>query len=400
MSSSIKIQYRQLGKSGLRVSVPIIGAMSFGSPEWADWVLGEEQSIEILQAAWAAGINTFDTANLYSNGESERIIGKWIVKNKIPRERVIIATKCFGLVGNEPGLRTLAFPDLKNQIDYVNQGGLSRAAIFNAVDASLARLKLDYVDLLQIHRFDANTPVEETMKALHDLVERGKVRYIGASSMRTWQFALMNEVAEKHGWTKFVSMQSEYSLLYREDVSLNILLENTRLITKRQEREMNAYCNYNGIGLIPWAPLSAGTLARPLGVSTVRIESSKGSPMEKKITAADREIVTRVEELAGKKSVKMGQIALAWIASKVSSPIIGVNSVQRLLEGITTDITLTEEETKYLEAPYVQRPQLYSNSYPNTLISLGTNPSLFEDMPRIIDLIEVVPHLLNIIFSQ
>ncbi|KAG6915928.1 hypothetical protein DXG01_009258 [Tephrocybe rancida] len=288
---------------------------------------------------WDLGINTIDTANVYSNGESERIIGKWIHESKIPRERLIIATKCFGIVGHTPGLRTALLPDLRNQVDYVNQSGLSRAAIFNAVDASLARLKLDYVDLLQIHRFDSLTPVDETMKALHDVVESGKVRYIGASSMRTWQFALMNEVAEKHGWTKFISMQSEYSLLYRED-----------------EREMNAYCNYHGIGLIPWAPLSAGTLARPLGVSTVRVETTKGSPFERGITAADREIVTRVEELAGKKGVKMGQIALAWVASKTSSPIIGVNSVQRLLEGITTGITLTEEETKYLEEPYQPKP--------------------------------------------
>ncbi|KAG6905423.1 hypothetical protein DXG01_002809 [Tephrocybe rancida] len=307
-TSSPKIEYRQLGKSGLRVSVPIVrrltsplcwlglmnrivqvGAMSFGSPEWAKWVIGEDQTIEVLQAAWDLGINTVDTANIYSNGESERIIGKWIRQSKIPRERLIIATKCFGIVGHTPGFRVVLLPDLGNQVDYVNQSGLSRAAIFNAVDASLARLKLDYVDLLQIHRFDSRTPVEETMKALHDVVESGKVRYIGASSMRVWQFALMNEVAEKHGWTKF-------------------------------EREMNAYCNYHGIGLIPWAPLSGGTLARPLGVSTVRVETTKGSPYEKEITAADREIITRVEELAGKKGVKMGQIALAWVASKTSSP--------------------------------------------------------------------------------
>lgn len=334
-----KIEYRQLGKSGLKVSVPIVGAMSFGSPEWAPWVLGEEESIKILQAAWDIGINTIDTANVYSNGESERIVGKWIEQSKIPRERIVIATKCFGLVGHTPGLRTVFDPQLKNQRDYLNQSGLSRAAIFNAVDASLARLKLTYIDLLQIHRFDPLTPPEETMKALHDLVESGKVRYIGASSMRTWQFALLNEIAEKRGWTKFVSMQNEYSLLYREE-----------------EREMNAYCDYNGIGLIPWAPLAAGALARAPGTATTRSDSAKGTPFEMKLSESDHNIVLRVQELAEKKGVKMGQIALAWVASKVTSPIVGFSSLQRLVEGITTGITLTEEETKYLEEPYQPKP--------------------------------------------
>ncbi|KAG6855349.1 hypothetical protein H0H87_004589 [Tephrocybe sp. NHM501043] len=334
--TSPKIQYRQLGKSGLRVSVPIVGAMSFGSSQWADWVVEEEATIKVLQAAWDMGINTIDTANVYSNGESERIIGQWIEQNKIPRERLIIATKCFGLVGHEVGLRTAFFPDLRDQRDYVNQGGLSRAAIFNALDASLARLKLSYIDLFQIHRFDPRTPPEETMKALHDLVESGKVRYIGASSMRAWQFALLNDIADKRGWTKFVSMQNEYSLLYREE-----------------EREMNAYCNYHGIGLIPWAPLAAGALARPLDATTVRSESSKTGPFHNPLTDADRMIISRVEEIAGKRNIKMGQVALAWAASKVSSPIVGVNSVQRLVEGVVTGITLTEEETKYLEEPYV-----------------------------------------------
>ncbi|KAF8074180.1 NADP-dependent oxidoreductase domain-containing protein [Lyophyllum atratum] len=336
MSKSVpNVQYRQLGKSGLRVSVPIIGAMSFGSPEWADWVLPEEPTMKILQAAWDLGINTIDTANVYSNGESERIIGKWIEQSKIPRERLIIATKCHGLVAETLGLRTSLMPELKAQRDYVNQSGLSRAAIFNAVDASLARLKLTYIDLLQIHRFDPDTPVEETMKALHDLVEGGKVRYIGASSMRTWQFALMNEVAEKRGWTKFVSMQDEYSLLYREE-----------------EREMIAYCKFNGIGLIPWAPLADGLLARPLNTITTRSNNAKGTVFERKLAEGDKQIISRVEEIAAKKGVKMAQVAIAWVAAKVSSPIIGVNSVERVAEGVTTSVTLSEEEMKYLEEPY------------------------------------------------
>ncbi|KAH0584696.1 Putative aryl-alcohol dehydrogenase [Termitomyces sp. J132] len=333
--TSLKVEYRQLGKSGLRVSVPIVGAMSFGSPAWADWVIGEEPAFKVLDAAWELGINTIDTANVYSNGESERIIGKWIEQNKIPRERLIIATKCHGLVGNSPDVFPFFSTHLYDQRDYVNQSGLSRAAIFNAVDASLQRLKLSYIDLLQIHKFDPNTPVVETMKALHDLVQSGKVRYIGASSMRSWQFALMNEVADKHGWTKFVSMQNRYSLLYREE-----------------EREMNAYCNYHGIGLIPWSPLADGVLARPLGVSLTRSDPTKNTPLYNEITSADQEIVKRVAEIAEKKGVKQGQVALAWVQVKVASPIVGVTSVERLKEAITTGIELSEEEIKYLEEPY------------------------------------------------
>lgn len=333
--STSKVQYRQLGKSGLKISVPIVGAMSFGSPEWADWVIGEQPTLKILQAAWDLGINTIDTANVYSNGESERIIGKWIKQSGIPRERLVIATKCYGLVSDSVGERTVTTPELKTQRYYINQFGLSRAAIFNAVDASLARLQLSYVDLLQIHRFDPDTPVEETMKALHDLVESGKVRYIGASSMRTWQFAMMNEVAEKKGWTRFVSMQNEYSLLYREE-----------------EREMIPYCRFNGIGLIPWAPLADGLLARPLGTDTTRSTSAKGTMFERKLADSDKQIIARVEELAKKKGVKMAQIAIAWVAAKITSPIIGVSSVERLLDGVMMDVSLSEEEQKYLEEPY------------------------------------------------
>ncbi|KAG6873151.1 hypothetical protein C0995_002304 [Termitomyces sp. Mi166 len=313
--------------------------MSFGSPDWANWVMGEEQAFKILDAAWELGINTFDTANVYSNGESEHIIGNWIEHNHIPRERVIVATKCYGLVGHSPGVQALLNPDLRNQRDYVNQDGLSRSAIFNAVDASLERLKLTYIDLLQIHRFDPMTPVEETMKALHDLVQSGKVRYIGASSMRAWQFALMNEVAAKYGWTKFVSMQSEYSLLYREE-----------------EREMNAYCNFHGIGLIPWAPLASGVLARPLDTNTLRSDMTKHTPFHRELASADREIVKRVAEIAAKKGVKQGQVALAWVVTKVASPIVGANSVERLEEAVGVGIELSAEEVKYLEEPYEPKP--------------------------------------------
>ncbi|KAG2089356.1 NADP-dependent oxidoreductase domain-containing protein [Suillus discolor] len=329
------VQYRSLGKSGLKVSVPILGAMSFGSPKWAPWVLDEEPSIEIMKAAWDLGVNTIDTANIYSNGESERLVAKFIKKYNIPRSQIIIATKCYGLVANDPSLPTFFMPDLNKLPEYVNQSGLSRTAIFNAVDASLARLDTSYIDLLQIHRFDPSVTPQETMKALHDLVQSGKVRYIGASSMRCWQFAMLNDVAARNGWTTFISMQDEYSLLYREE-----------------EREMLAYCKYNGIGVIPYAPLYSGLLARPIGTESMRHNSTKGTILERKVTSADATIINRVEELSKKKNIKMSQIALAWVASKVSSPIVGISSVQRLQESIIDGIELTPEEIKYLEEPY------------------------------------------------
>ena len=211
-------EYRRLGQSGLRVSVPILGAMSFGSPTWQPWVVDESRAAELLKSAWDKGVTTIDTANMYSNGESERIIGRFLKDNRIPRHRVTILTKCHFLTHDDVHVSTFTQPELLDTRDYVNQAGLSRTAIFNQVFASLERLQTPYIDLLQIHRFDPNTPVEETMRALHDLVTDGKVRYIGASSMRAWQFAEMNAVAERNGWTKFISMQSEYSLLYREDV--------------------------------------------------------------------------------------------------------------------------------------------------------------------------------------
>ncbi|EEB89625.1 hypothetical protein MPER_12254, partial [Moniliophthora perniciosa FA553] len=273
------VEYRKLGATGLRVSVPIIGAMSFVSPEWMLWFLDEEKSLPILKAAWDRGINTIDTANIYSNGVSEQIVAKFIEKYKIPRKQIIIATKCFGTVYNTPaGSGGQPTPEIP---EYINQHGLSRAAIFNAVEASLERLKTSYIDLLQIHRHDPDVPAEEIMKALHDLVQSGKVRYIGASSMRTWQFAHLNAVAEKHGWTKFVSMQNEYSLLYREE-----------------EREM--------------IPYSGGQLCRPIGVESQRSETLKGSPWARVPTEADKEIVKRVEEVAKKRGKTMTQVALAW----------------------------------------------------------------------------------------
>lgn len=222
-----KAEYRQLGRSGLRVSVPIVGAMSYGSKSWQDWVLEEEESLPLLKAAYDRGINTWDTANIYSNGKSEEIIGQAIKEYNIPRHKLVILTKCFAHIGEEYSFSNE--PEMQISKDYVNHGGLSRQAIFWAVDDSLKRLDTPYVDLLQIHRFDKNVPIEETMEALHDLVRSGKVRYIGASSMWAYEFAMMQACAELHGWTKFISMQSHYNLIVGYPCHASLSLESCYL---------------------------------------------------------------------------------------------------------------------------------------------------------------------------
>ncbi|KAG8849849.1 hypothetical protein FRB96_000594 [Tulasnella sp. 330] len=299
------VKYVRLGKTGLRISIPIVGCMSFGSSEWQEWVINEDKALPLLKAAWDRGVTTFDTANVYSNGRSEEILAKFMKMNNIPREKVVIFTKCHFPVGEAPNLYMSKHPELINTRDYVNQSGLSRAAIFNAVEKSLERLETSYIDLYQIHRYDPNTPAEETMSALNDLVRSGKVRYIGASSMFAWQFAEYNHAAEKNGWSQFVSMQNHYHLLYREE-----------------EREMIPYCLH------------------------------KDRVLQEDDSDSDKEIINRVEELAKKYNVPMAQIAMAWILTKVSSPIIGMSSPTRLEDAILSDLTLTPEEIKSLEAPY------------------------------------------------
>ncbi|PIL27163.1 transporter [Ganoderma sinense ZZ0214-1] len=342
MSQQTQAEYRQLGKSGLRVSVPILGAMGFGSPQWHNWILDEEKSLPILKAAWDRGINTIDTANMYSNGDSERVIRKFIETYNIPREEIIIMTKAFFVVSQDPTVLTggpVTFGLMKAR-QYVNQGGLSRAALFNQVEASLARLGTSYVDVLQIHFWDPFTPPEETMKALHDLVQSGKVRYIGASNLKTWQLAEMMNIAERNGWTKFVSIQVEHSLLYRNE-----------------EMEMIPYCNYKGIGVITYGPLSGGVLARPLGAETTsRGEATKGTPFERRLRDSDKTILGRVEELANKKGWTMSEVALAWSSVKVTGPIVGANKLERVNSIVTTGKTLSEDEIKYLEEPYEVQP--------------------------------------------
>ncbi|KAF4630866.1 hypothetical protein G7Y89_g7273 [Cudoniella acicularis] len=330
-----KAEYVQLGKSGLRVSIPIFGAMSFGHKDWIPWVIEEEEALPLLKAAYDRGVNTWDTANVYSNGVSEEIIGKALKKYEIPRQKIVILTKCNGAVGEEPGVRSMFYQkEVRSSKDYVNNFGLSRQAIFNQVEASLKRLQLDYVDLLQIHRFDKDTPIEETMEALHDLVKSGKVRYIGASSMWATQFAQMQFVAEKNGWTKFISMQNHYNLLYREE-----------------EREMNRFCRETGVGLIPWAPIARGNLARPIENFGKTTRSKPEA--EKGLSDVDYKIIARVQELAEKKDWKMSQVALTWINKRISSPIVGFSSIDRIDEAIgVRGKTLTEEEEKYLEELY------------------------------------------------
>ncbi|KAI0354041.1 Aldo/keto reductase [Trametes cingulata] len=328
MSVNATAEYRQLGKSGLRVSVPIFGGMSVGNPKWSPWVLGEDKALPLLKAAWDMGINTIDTANTYSNGDAEKIVATFI-------EKLVIMTKAFFLVSPDPSTLTMLNPGLNNTRDFVNQGGLSRAALFNQVEASLKRLRTSYIDVLQVHTFDPTTPLEETMKALHDLVQSGKVRYLGACNMRGWQFAEMQRVAEVNGWTQFVSMQVEYSLLYRVD-----------------ELELLAYCKHKGVGVIAYSPLMDGHLARPLGTETERSKVLAGTPFEKRRRESDKKIIQRVEELASKKGWSMSQVALAWVASKVTAPIVGANTPERLRESIVVGKALTGDDVQYLEEPY------------------------------------------------
>lgn len=298
-------------------------------------------ALPILKYAFDQGVNTWDSANSYSNGASEAIIGKAIKKFNIPRAKLVIMTKCFNLASDEDvRIRSYAMPDqVSKSKDYVNQCGLSRQAIFQQVDRSLERLDVEYIDLLQIHRFDPQVPMEETMKALHDLVQSGKVRYIGASSMWATEFAQLQFCAEKNGWTKFVSMQNHYNLLYREE-----------------EREMNRFCDATGVGLIPYGPLCRGHLARPaaeFGLSLRSADEKAGWKGGQGTVEPDVSIIKRLQETAAKRGWCMSHVALAWINGKVTSPIIGGSSVKRLEEVIgSRGKKLTDEETKYLEELY------------------------------------------------
>lgn len=315
------MEYTRLGNSGLEVSKLCLGCMGFGdASKWSrgSWILNEEESMKIIKRALELGINFFDTADMYSLGESERILGK-AIKKYANRNDVVIATKIF-------------YP-LR---DGKNNKGLSRKYIFEAVEASLKRLNMDYIDLLVIHRFDYDTPLEETMEALHDLIKMGKIRYIGASAMYAWQFQKANYIAEKHGWTKFISMQNHYNLLYRED-----------------ERELIPYCIDSGIQLTPYSPLASGRLSRSSHEQSKRFEEDKVTQGKYINTLKeDNRIIDRVGEIADKKGITRVQVALAWLLSHnyVAAPIIGATKLSHLEGAIgALDVKLTQEEINYLE---------------------------------------------------
>ncbi|OZJ02773.1 hypothetical protein BZG36_03482 [Bifiguratus adelaidae] len=339
-SNTCKMQYVRLGKTGLKVSRLALGCMSYGTSKWQKWVLDEEESLKMIKKAYDAGINFWDTANVYSNGESEKVVGKAIKHFNIPRENLVIATKVHGFVHPDVSVRLQDDPE---DHYFINQRGQSRKHIMDSIDASLKRLQLDYVDLYQIHRWDYNTPIEETMEALHDVVKSGKARYIGASSMHAWQFAKAQHVAEKNGWTKFVSMQDLYNLIYREE-----------------ERDMIPMCVDQGVGIIPWSPLARGVLTGK-DRNTTRAETDLntkkwfGQERDEAMTAA---IVDKVVEIADKKGCTPAQISLAWVLSKdyISAPILGISSEKHLNDLIgALEVKLTPEEIEALEEIYAPR---------------------------------------------
>ncbi|KAK3943107.1 NADP-dependent oxidoreductase domain-containing protein [Diplogelasinospora grovesii] len=334
-----KVEHVKLGSSGLRVSFPIMGCVALGSPQLGPWMLDEEQSLDVLKAAYDCGISTWDTANTYSNGLSEAVIGNAMRKFNIPRHKVVIMTKCYFCVGEEMDIIGPAHDkQLARSKDYANTQGLSRNAIFKAVDDSLARLGTAYIDLLQLHRYDYSTAPEETMKALHDVIQSGKVRYIGACSMWATQFAELQFIAEKHNWTKFVSMQNDYNLCYREE-----------------EREMIRFCKRTGVGVIPCSPLFFGRLARPLGWHK-SIQSNEPLPRHLDTTEADELIIRRVEEVANHRGWEMTEVALAWHKDKGTIPIVDFNSAEKIEDVCELrGKTLTDREVQYLEEPYIPR---------------------------------------------
>jgi len=323
------MKYVKLGNTGLDISRLCLGCMTFGEPDAGThpWTLGEDASRPIIKHAVEQGINFFDTANSYSAGTSEVIVGK-LLKEFTRREETVIATKVF-------------FPaNMWVGSSKPNEQGLSRKAIMVSIDASLKRLGTDYVDLYQIHRWDYHTPIEETMEALHDVVKAGKARYIGASSMYAWQFAKAQQVAASHGWSRFVSMQNYLNLIYREE-----------------EREMIPLCLDQGVGLMPWSPMARGRLTRPHGVQTERIRTDiSGQSFYAATEAEDGKVINMVEQIAQERGVPMAQIALAWVLNKrgVSAPIVGASKAAQLDDALAAlQLSLSEEETARLEQPYV-----------------------------------------------
>jgi aryl-alcohol dehydrogenase-like predicted oxidoreductase len=321
------MDYINLGKTGLKVSRVCLGCMTFGDPGRGKhaWTLGEEQSRPLIRKAIELGVNFFDTANSYSDGTSEEIVGR-ALRDFAKRDEVVVATKVF-------------FPMRKGP----NIGGLSRKAIMTEIDNSLRRLGTDYVDLYQIHRWDYKTPIEETLEALHDVVKSGKARYIGASSMYAWQFAKALYTAERHGWTRFVTMQNHLNLLYREE-----------------EREMLPLCENEGIGVLPWSPLARGRLTRDWNQTSSRVEKDEvGKHLYDRTTDIDRRIVERVAQMAEKRGVSKAQVALAWVAQKspVTAPIVGASKPVHLDDAVQAlSLNLQLDEISFLEEAYIPHP--------------------------------------------
>ncbi|MCX6079374.1 MAG: aldo/keto reductase [Chloroflexi bacterium] len=324
------MQYVNLGKTGMQVSRLCLGMMTYGSDTWRKWVLNEQQARPFVQRALEAGINFFDTADVYSLGESETVTGNLIKSLGVKRENVIIATKVCSQMSED-----------------ANDRGLSRKHILDSIDKSLHRLQMDYIDLYQIHRWDYNTPIEETMQALHDVVRAGKARYIGASSMFAWQFAKAQYTADLHGWTRFVSMQNHYNLVYREE-----------------EREMIPFCIDQGVGLIPWSPMArgffAGNRSKEGGGDTLR---AQGDPFANQLyfRAEDFKVADHVHEIAKEHSVSGSQIALAWMLNKahISAPIIGASQMEHLNQAIAAlEIKLSADDITRMEQPYQPHPVL------------------------------------------
>jgi len=321
------MDYVNLGRTGLRISRLALGCMTFGSPSWSRWVLDESGSRPIIEKAIEYGINFFDTADMYSLGASEKIVGK-VVLEHLPRHKAVIATKLYNPMSDDP-----------------NDRGLSRKHVFEAVDGSLKRLGADYIDLYQLHRFDYGTPLEETLDALNDVVRMGKVRYLGASSMHAWQFMKAIGLQRQHGWAPFVSMQPHYNLIYREE-----------------EREMLPLCLSEGVGVIPWSPLARGLLAgkRNEGQTSVRAETDKTAhALYDRSKAQDDAVIAAVRAVAERHGRPMAQIAYAWVASRpaITAPIVGISKLEQFADAIAAlEVKLTDEDVAEMEAPYHAKP--------------------------------------------
>lgn len=318
------MEYVNLGRTGLKISRLGLGCMTFGSPSWAPWVLDEAASTPILHKALELGINFFDLADMYSLGESEALVGRALAH--VPRHKLVLATKLYNPMSQDP-----------------NDRGLSRKHIFEAVDGSLKRLGTDYIDLYQLHRFDYDTPLEETLDALNDVVRAGKVRYLGASSMHAWQFMKALGMQRANGWAPFVSMQPHYNLIYREE-----------------EREMLPLCRSEGVGVIPWSPLARGRLAGRTSDASTRSQTDKtAGALYDRSAAQDDAVVAAVRQVAERHDRPLAQIAYAWVASRsgITAPLVGISKLHQFDDAVAAlDIKLTDEDVAAMEAPYHPKP--------------------------------------------